>query len=144
MIADQMVKDAATEYLSHKGERPYRVLRGGQELWETCAPAMRHALTAALQGSVVVPEWQDISTALRDGTRFQAGHFDPVNGDFRQFVCFWNPGWAGVDGVSDAGPFWQAGGLLEHPTHWQPLPTPPLTRHERNTPQPTTGGASDA
>jgi len=39
-----MVRRAASEYLMHKGERPWRVLRGGQELWETCAPAMRAAL----------------------------------------------------------------------------------------------------
>lgn len=29
---DAQIKDATTEYLSHRGERPYRVLRGGQEL----------------------------------------------------------------------------------------------------------------
>jgi len=62
MITDQMVKDAATEYLSHKGERPYRVLRSGQELWETHAAAMRAALTAALGDAAVVP--RDVITDL--------------------------------------------------------------------------------
>jgi hypothetical protein len=71
-------------------------------------------------------EWQPIETAPKDGTRIQAGHFDVVDRSFRQFVCFWNPGWRDVPGVAATGPFWQAGGLLEHPTHWQTLLAPPV------------------
>lgn len=71
------------------------------------------------------PVWHPIETAPKDGTRIQAGHFDGTGKYFRQFVCFWNVGWKGMEGVPDSGPFWQAGGLLEHPTHWQDLPTPP-------------------
>lgn len=41
---DAQLKDAVTELLSHRGERPWRVLRGGQELWETWLPAFRAAL----------------------------------------------------------------------------------------------------
>lgn len=41
---DGQLKDAVSELLSHRGERPYRVLRGGQELWETWVPAFRTAL----------------------------------------------------------------------------------------------------
>ena len=37
------LKDAVCELLSHRGERPYRVLRGGQELWETWLPAFEAA-----------------------------------------------------------------------------------------------------
>jgi hypothetical protein len=48
MVTNEMVKRAATEYLSHKGERPYRVTRRGAELWEDHAPALRAALEAAL------------------------------------------------------------------------------------------------
>lgn len=51
---DKQVKRATAEYLSYCGENPYRVLRGGQELWEARAPAMREAFRAArraLQGS---------------------------------------------------------------------------------------------
>jgi hypothetical protein len=51
---DKQIKRATAEYLSYCGENPYRVLRGGQELWEARAPAMREAFRAArraLQGS---------------------------------------------------------------------------------------------
>lgn len=50
---DAQIKDATTEYLSHRGERPYRVLRGGQELWEAHAPAMRAAFRAAARASLI-------------------------------------------------------------------------------------------
>lgn len=46
-VSDEMARRACKEYLSHKGERPERVLRGGMELWETCVPAMRAALEAS-------------------------------------------------------------------------------------------------
>ena len=46
-ITDAFIKDATTEYLSHRGEQPYRILRGGQQLWETHAPAIRAALACA-------------------------------------------------------------------------------------------------
>lgn len=49
-ISEDRVKLAATEYLSHKGENPYRVTRRGDELWEDYAPAMRAALEVALSG----------------------------------------------------------------------------------------------
>lgn len=55
MITDEMVKRAATEYLSHKGERPYRVTRRGAELWEDHAPAIRAALEAALSAAEPQP-----------------------------------------------------------------------------------------
>lgn len=48
-LTEAQIKTVTTEYLSHRGERPYRVLRGGQELWEAHAPAMRWAFRIALQ-----------------------------------------------------------------------------------------------
>lgn len=50
-VTDAMVKRATQEFLSHRGERPERIKRGGYELWEENAPAMRAALTAALASS---------------------------------------------------------------------------------------------
>lgn len=38
------IKDVVCELLSHRGERPYRILRGGQALWETWVPAIEAAL----------------------------------------------------------------------------------------------------
>lgn len=49
IITDAMIRDATMEYLSHRGERPNRVLRGGYELWETHADAMRAAITTMVR-----------------------------------------------------------------------------------------------
>lgn len=53
------IKYAVAELLSHRGERPYRVLRGGQELWETWVPAFEAAIrylpATALQQSRSTP-----------------------------------------------------------------------------------------
>lgn len=43
-LSDADLKDAVSELLSARGERPYRVLRGGQELWETWVDAFRAAI----------------------------------------------------------------------------------------------------
>lgn len=59
-ISDEIAKRAATEYLSHKGENPYRVTRRGAELWEDHAPAIRAALEAALSAA-------EPSVAVKDG-----------------------------------------------------------------------------
>lgn len=53
-ITDEMVKKAAVEFLSYRGERPFRVTRRGAELWEDYAEAMRFSLTAALSASPAV------------------------------------------------------------------------------------------
>jgi hypothetical protein len=50
-VTDAMVRAAAWEFLSHKGERPFRITRRGAERWEDDAPAMRAALTAALSAA---------------------------------------------------------------------------------------------
>lgn len=60
-VSDEQAKRAAIEFLSHKGEKPYRVTRRGAELWEDYVPAMRAALTAALAArpKVKALEWED-------------------------------------------------------------------------------------
>ena len=69
----------------------------------------------------LVPQWQPIKTAPKDGTRIRL--FCPDNGQ-------WESWW-----VED-GEEWFADGqgfeLVPYPTHWQPLPAPPqaLTANE--------------
>lgn len=46
-VTDEEVKQAAIEYLSSKGDQPFRVTHGGWELWESHTTAMRAALSAA-------------------------------------------------------------------------------------------------
>jgi hypothetical protein len=48
-LDEQAVEAAAKEFLSHKGERPWRVTRRGAELWEDYAPAMSAAIAAYLK-----------------------------------------------------------------------------------------------
>lgn len=43
-LSDADLKDAVTELLSHRGESPYRILRGGSALWETWVPSFRAAI----------------------------------------------------------------------------------------------------
>ncbi len=43
-LTDAQLKDAVSEMLSHRGERPGRILRGGTALWETWVPAFRAGL----------------------------------------------------------------------------------------------------
>lgn len=62
-ITDEMAKKSAVEFLSYRGERPFRVTRRGAELWEDYTEAMRFALTAALSAA---PEAQEL-----DGGRFE-------------------------------------------------------------------------
>lgn len=49
-LNERAVRQAAFEYLSHRGENPSRVTRNGVELWEEYVPAMRAALIAYLRG----------------------------------------------------------------------------------------------
>jgi hypothetical protein len=101
----------------HRNDREIRFLKD-----------LRSEVILAALPSRAVVGWQPIESAPKDGTRIQAGQFDGTEKHFRQYVCFWNPGWKGVEGVADTGPFWQAGGLLEHPSHWMPqIPAPPTS-----------------
>jgi len=77
-------------------------------------------------------KWQDISTAPKDGTYvivYQTGVWEPS-----QTICCWDGSW-GDDGwwmccdgkdpeIPLRGP---------DPTHWQPLPPPPLNTEEAET-----------
>ena len=62
------------------------------------------------------PTWFDIATAPKDGTRvlmFDSEAFKIVT------IGLWEGAWIDED-VSHGTHTWQ-------PTHWQPLPTPPVT-----------------
>lgn len=43
-LTDAQLKNAVTELLSNRGERPYRILQGGSALWETWLPSFRAAI----------------------------------------------------------------------------------------------------
>jgi len=47
-VTDEMVEAATCEFLFHRGERPYRILKGGAALWETYKLGIRAALLAAM------------------------------------------------------------------------------------------------
>jgi hypothetical protein len=75
---------------------------------------------AALQGSVV-SEWQDISTAPKDGTRIvvhrPGAKRYPVVG-----IDYWSTRYTK--------PCWAKSPHDEQPALWQPLPAPPVTRQD--------------
>jgi hypothetical protein len=83
-------------------------------------------LRAALEGSVAVPAWQEISTAPRDGSEVllcdaRVKHLHMVAGWEQDIDGF---SWLTADGQYHDDRF----------THWQPLPEPPaITRQERLT-----------
>lgn len=66
-------------------------------------------------------DWQPISSAPKDGTR----------------VLCWNKEWEAPESGCLYGPFWAAnslaadkGGWKYQPTHWMPLPEPPLPHNK--------------
>lgn len=67
-ITDEMAKKAAVEFLSYRGERPFRVTRRGAELWEDYTEAMRFALTAALSAAPEAVRGKDAHVAGDDDT----------------------------------------------------------------------------
>lgn len=74
-------------------------------------------------------QWRDIETAPKDGTHIMAcrGPFTS-NWTFAQapaYVCHWwnNPGEEGWYLSSG-----DSGQISWHPTHWQPLPQPPVSK----------------
>lgn len=66
-------------------------------------------------------DWQDISTAPKDGTIVLVAVKDAV------FDAWWNEydGW--VDGCTDR----YEDLITYEPTHWMPLPLPPTTINEK-------------
>jgi len=60
-------------------------------------------------------EWQDISTAPKDGTRILV--YQRIGGpDFVRWIGAPHNKWS-IDGF----------GSVDKPTHWMPLPAPPVT-----------------
>ena len=83
----------------------------------------KHLLEAA-----AALEWQDISTAPKDGTRIVL--FGVPHGSYYvREKRYWAFGAVGPKEVGEGyfyGSLWQRnGGTWENPTHWQPLPNPP-------------------
>lgn len=67
--------------------------------------------------------WRTIDdNAPKDGTRVLGASFDNVGGYWRIYSMFWHDG---PTLPSDWEPFWQHGGLKEHPTHWAEMPALP-------------------
>lgn len=103
---DAQIKDATTEYLSHRGERPYRILRGGQELWETHVPAMREAFRASRRASLTVgtepktcQRCQGNGEIVTDWDRYRTPH----NGDVGDEAVAECPDCDGAGVIQDAG-----------------------------------------
>ena len=132
MITDQMVKNAARAMAGETGDDPDAKTyaremactghdRGLQERWEFWAPMARAALTAALGDA----GWQDISTAPKDGTGVNI--YIPANRPERRVLSGY---------LADNGEWWIMPGSLVvgKPSHWRPLPTPPVSRHGGDTP----------
>jgi hypothetical protein len=110
--------------------------------------AMRIAITAALQG---FPEWQDISTAPKDGTEILAYSVAGGTGTMLvrhialcDFLTDSEIERLSTEGMSNEDletPDWfhsdfLQGGRLSpdcYPTHWQQLPTPSDTRQDGGT-----------
>ncbi|MDB5656127.1 MAG: hypothetical protein JWQ94_3740 [Tardiphaga sp.] len=85
--------------------------------WFEFAPGLK---AAALEGSVAVPAWQPIETAPKDGSTVLV--WRPSEGE--HYLAH-----VGVDFWSDKS--WYRSRRSQQPTHWQPLPAPPITRQER-------------
>lgn len=119
--SEEDVQRFATRYERYACDHGFsRIISG-----EVAEAAVRFALQSipAPQGS-----WQPISTAPRDGTWFLAqGDGRGLSGDFENctFVCTWEDDLGGYTG-------WQSvpGDYPAQPTHWMPLPNPPLGPEE--------------
>lgn len=72
--------------------------------------------------------WKPIESAPKDGTRVLLA--DPIEGGHEMSVGWWRPyindsddaGW--MDGTVESWAYEE--NTILHPTHWQPLPAPPL------------------
>ena len=106
MITDQMVEAAIKAWNATADDA-------------STAEAMRAALTAALGDA----GWQDISTAPKDGTAVDIWY---------KGVRYADCHWSSLPYAGDISWGWtcQQLGRIAKPTHWMPLPTPPLPRHD--------------
>lgn len=75
------------------------------------------SLRAQLEDARRADEWQDISTAPKDGTELLLAHSEAV------FSGWWHDG--GSAGWTDGSTNHYDDYCLLHPTHWRPLPAPP-------------------
>jgi len=99
-------------------------LLDGKDFFERSFPTSPLAREAAdeIERLTDAQQWQDISTAPKDGTCvLVTDHRDPT----RTWVAGYNAT------MSRHGPVWKIApdGYVLSVTHWQPLPTPPVTRH---------------
>lgn len=85
---------------------------------DSLLPMLSEALADA--NLEIVPGWQDIETAPKDGTDILG--YTPRNGHM------WRTNWVEIYLNADNTfnqPHWSCGIYTYQPTHWRPLPTPP-------------------
>jgi len=78
----EAMERATKEYLQHRGENPYRVLRGGSELWETHIPAMTAAFTAAALTQAAEP----VTLAAKGPVDFKRLHTHALAHSFHEMA----------------------------------------------------------
>lgn len=144
LLSDDMLKDISTEFISWKGENPYKVHRGGYAAWEVEKPAIKAALSFAirsLSSQPVADGWLPIETAPKDGTMVillvkpGEGADDP----FTTFENSYNPyvtiGFNALEDTEEdvwqfAGWNWQQDCFIDGvgiATHWRPIAASPET-----------------
>jgi hypothetical protein len=89
---------------------------------------VEHITGVAPSSPAVDGAWQPIETAPKDGTHFLTIYGADDDGTY--WIVFWNDNW--LECVS-------SGFQIDHATHWQPLPTPPMSST-----QPPCHGPDDA
>jgi hypothetical protein len=124
-ISDEVLEATARALVLARPQRSPFILTETEKrlladkFWQQEIPAARAALEAALPmiRAGVVGEWQDISTAPKDGTRVLL-----LTGRSEVAVGFWGINKSHLyllsQWLTDLGPSSRA-------THWMPLPAPP-------------------
>ncbi len=108
----QACRELADDEFDARKERALRVAALNRD---TCAAELEALLSVSPQEN----GWQDISTAPKDGTQILA--FDEGLILVTQWVEL-----EGVDG------WWDSGKIDPPPTHWMPLPAPPvIAEHDK-------------
>jgi hypothetical protein len=121
-VSDAMVEAAAAALMTYQAERQRAVEQSELARPFTWTDAARAALTAALSQD----GWQPIETAPRDGTPI-LGYRAGIPVKTRIAVIAWLPEeWRLGDSWSGSA----LGLTMQFPTHWRPLPAPPLPTQE--------------
>ena len=94
--------------------------------------------------------WRDISTAPKDGTEIVGIYYQPADGPFKATLYGpwtiayergkWRSSWDRsevIEYMSDFGTEYKQPDC--DPTHWQPLPAPPLLNAATGAPSPNNG-----